>query len=159
MSRSACLTARGQSSLPGAYRHTGGQVTDEVVGRGLHGVVGHRVEDVHDVQRQHVGAVGDGVKRLLSRGAHEAGRSEIPVQVLSPERQLALHQDRVVDVGEPVDSRQPAGRASGQGLEAVAGALRLRPKGTEELSLEVSLDAGTRPSTGQPRLTVSCSTG
>lgn len=56
MSRSACLTARGQSSLPGAYRHTGGQVTDEVVGRGLHGVVGHRVEDVHDVQRQHVGA-------------------------------------------------------------------------------------------------------
>ena len=38
------------------------------------------------------------------------------------------HRDRVVEVGEPVHPGSPAGCAPGQGLQAVAGALRLGPE-------------------------------
>ena len=54
-------------------------------------------------------AVGRGLERLLSGCAHEAGRPDVPIQVLAANRHFVEDGPRVEEVGEPVDPRQAGG--------------------------------------------------
>jgi hypothetical protein len=50
------------------------------------------------------------VEGLLTAGADEPRRAAIAGEVLAAEWELVEHRDRVVDVGDPVDSWQPLAR-------------------------------------------------
>lgn len=80
----------------------------------------------------HLDAVGHGVERFITRSAYESGSAGVPREVLTTQRDLVQHRDRVVDVGQPVHPRQSRCGSAHQCLQAVAGALRLgaeRPVG------------------------------
>ena len=73
-------------------------------------------------------AVSSGIEALLAGGADQARWPRVQGKVLTAERDLMQHRDRVVDVGEYIHPGQTLLRTTGQGLEAVAGALRLGSK-------------------------------
>ena len=54
----------------------------------------------------HLYTVRGRVEGLAARGADEPRRSGVPAEILAAERQLVGHGDRVVDVGEAVDTRK-----------------------------------------------------
>jgi drug/metabolite transporter (DMT)-like permease len=110
----AQLGAAGLAPVPAPAGHPGGIAPDHLAGLG---VLGHRE------------AVGRGVERLVASGAEQPRRAGVAGQVLSAQRDLVQHRDRVVVVGEPVHAGQPRFRPAQQRLQAVTGAFRLGSEG------------------------------
>ena len=104
--------------------------------------------DLAGIDRHRDGlAVGHRVERLVAGRAHEPGRAGVAVEVLAADGHEVLDRDGVVEVGEPVDAREPRVDPAYQRLDAAAGRPRLHAEAEEGLApgRDLGRDSGAAP--------------